>query len=103
LRTENGKGLLDSDGTNHVYDNVQYSKITTKSVAQAGTTDNAAEFTKNLKVGFTLTMDGITRTFTKIVDNTLLHIDRAFKEGVQHSSYSFRYAVRKTGDFHMHW
>jgi len=103
LRTENGKGLLDSDGTNHVYDNVQYSKITTKSVAQAGTTDNAAEFTKNLKVGFTLTMDGITRTVTKIVDNTLLHIDRAFKEGVQHSSYSFRYAVRKTGDFHMHW
>jgi hypothetical protein len=103
LRTENGYGLLISDGTNHVYDNVQYSKITTKSVAAAGNTDQAAQFVKNLKVGYTLTMDGITRTVTKIVDNTLLHVDRAFKEGVQHVDYSYRYSVRKTGDFHLHW
>jgi hypothetical protein len=103
LRTENGVGLLKSDGTNHVYDNVQYSKITTKSVSAAGTTDQAAEFTKHLKVGYTLTMDGITRTVTKIVDNTLLHVNQAFKEGTTHTDYTFRYNVRKTGDYFMHW
>merc|ERR1711959_279499 len=103
LRQENGIGLINSDGTNHVYDNVQYSKVTTDSVAAAGTSDNAAEFKKHLKVGFTITMDGITRTVTKIVDNTLLHVDRAFKTNVAFSKYSYRHTTRKTGDFHLHW
>merc|ERR1712159_385798 len=109
LRTENGHGVISSDGTNHVYDNVQYSKITTTlpknsvSPFNAIKNDKAALFTRHLKVGYTLTMDGITRTVTKIVDNTLLHVDRAFKEGVLHTDFSYRYSVRKTGDFHMHW
>merc|ERR1712159_785585 len=29
--------------------------------------------------------------------------DRAFKEGVQYTEYSYRYSVRKTGDYHLHW
>jgi hypothetical protein len=101
--------VISSDGTNHVYDNVQYSKITTTlpknsvSPFNAIKNDKAALFTRHLKVGYTLTMDGITRTVTKIVDNTLLHVDRAFKEGVLHTDFSYRYSVRKTGDFHMHW
>jgi len=109
LRTENGHGVISSDGTNHEYDNVQYSKITTTlpknsvSPFNAIKNDKAALFTRHLKVGYTLTMDGITRTITKIVDNTLLHVDRAFKEGVLHTDFSYRYSVRKTGDFHMHW
>merc|ERR1719230_1302202 len=106
MRTENGMGVITSDGTNHVYDNVQYSKITTKGANVAPTTnDQAAEFVKHLKVGYKLTMDGITRTVTKIVDNTLLHVDRAFKEGTQHKDYSYRYSVTgpRTGDYHLHW
>jgi len=106
MRTENGMGVITSDGTNHVYDNVQYSKITTKAAtASPTTTDQAAEFVKHLKVGYKLTMDGITRTVTKIVDNTLLHIDRAFKEGTQHKDYSYRFSVTgpRTGDYHLHW
>jgi hypothetical protein len=102
MRTENGNGVITSDGTNHVYDNVQYSKITTKSATAAGNTAQAAEFVRHLQVGYTLTMDGITRTVTKIVDNTLLHINRAFKEGTTHTSYSYRYSVQKTGDFQVH-
>merc|ERR1719181_274672 len=103
MRTENGFGVITSDGTNHVYDNVQYAKITSPSITVAGTTDQAAEFTHHLKAGYTITMDGITRTVTKVVDNTMVHVDRAFKEGVQHTDYSYRYSVRKTGDFHLHW
>merc|ERR1719163_91379 len=106
MRTENGMGVITSDGTNHVYDNVQYSKITTKAATAAPTTnDQAAEFVKHLKVGYKLTMDGITRTVTKIVDNTLIHIDRAFKEGTQHKDYSYRFSVTgpRTGDYHLHW
>jgi hypothetical protein len=111
LRTENGHGVITSDGTNHVYDNVQYSKITTTGedpstpAGQGGPKyhDKAAKFVRHLKVGYTITMDGITRTVTKIVSNTLLHVDRAFKEGVEHKDYSYRYSVRKTGDFHLHW
>jgi len=102
LRTENGRGVLQSDGTNHVYDNVQYSMIRTYSDDDDANTDKAAMFVRHLKVGFTLTMDGITRTVTKIVDNTLLHVDRAFKENVQHLDFSYRYSVRKTGDYHLH-
>merc|ERR1711871_324126 len=109
MRTEKGFGVISSDGTNHVYDNVQYSKITTTlpkssvSPFNAIKNDKAALFTRHLKVGYALTMDGITRTVTKIVDNTLLHVDRAFKEGVLHTDFSYRSSVRKTGDFHMHW
>jgi hypothetical protein len=103
LRTENGHGVISSDGANHVYDNVQYSQIKTKSATQSGTSDKAAFFQRHLKVGYTLTMDGITRTVTKIVSNELLHVDRAFKEGVNHDDFSYRFSVRKTGDFHLHW
>jgi hypothetical protein len=105
LRTENGHGVITSLGVNLVYDNVQYSKITTYDDSGTGVrqTGKAGLFTKHLKVGYTLTMDGITRTITKIVDDTLLHVDRAFRENVEHRDYSYRYAVRKTGDFHMHW
>merc|ERR1712159_67772 len=38
-----------------------------------------------------------------VVSNTLIHVDRAFKEGVQYTKHSYRYSVRKTGDFHLHW
>jgi len=103
MRTENGFGVISSDGTNHVYDNVQYAKITSPSISVAGTTSQAAEFTHHLKEGYTITMDGITRTVTKVVDNTMIQVDRAFKEGVQHTKYSYRYSVRKTGDYHLHW
>jgi hypothetical protein len=103
LRTENGIGVLKNDGTNHVYDNVQYSLVRTYHDSEDGVTDKAAMFVRHLKVGYTLTMDGITRTVTKIVDNTLLHVDRAFKENVQFNDFAYRYSVRKTGDFHMHW
>jgi hypothetical protein len=103
MRTENGHGVISSDGTNHVYDNVQYAKITSIEDSLDGYTDQAAFFTRHLRAGYTITMDGITRTVTKVVDNTMLHVDRAFKEGVQHTKYSYRYAVRKTGDFHLHW
>jgi hypothetical protein len=103
LRTENGHGVLKSDGTNHVYDNVQYSMIRTYSDQEDLSKDQAAMFTRHLKVGYALTMDGITRTVTKIVDNTLLHVDRAFKENVVHTDFSYRYSVQKTGDFHLHW
>jgi len=103
MRVENGHGVISSDGTNHVYDNVQYAKITTLADSADANLDKAAFFVRHLKVGFTITMDGITRTVTKIVDNTLIHVDRAFKEGVQHTDYSYRYAVRKTGDYHLHW
>jgi len=101
MRTENGHGVISSDGTNHVYDNVQYAKVTT--LATTNTQAKAAFFVRHLKVGFTVMMDGITRTVTKVVSNTLIHVDRAFKEGVQYTEYSYRYSVRKTGDFHMHW
>merc|ERR1712159_895542 len=104
LRTENGMGVITSLGVNLVYDNVQYSKITTADYAGANVhSGKAGLFTRHLKVGYTLTMDGITRTITKIVDDTLLHVDRAFKENVEHRDYSYRYSVRKTGDFHLHW
>jgi len=108
LRTENGHGVLKSDGTNHVYDNVQYSMIRTYTDLEdngggSDRKDRAAMFMRHLKVGYTLTMDGITRTVTKLVDNTLLHVDRAFKENVVHTDFSYRYSVRKTGDHHMHW
>merc|ERR1711968_89429 len=101
LRTENGHGVISSDGTNHVYDNVQYSKVTSE--LTTNTQAQAAFFVRHLKVGFTITMDGITRTVTKVVSNTLIHVDRAFKEGVQYTKHSYRYSVRKTGDFHLHW
>merc|ERR1711968_350616 len=115
LRTENGPGVIQSDGTNHVYDNVQYSMIRTykqtdvcptANIGQninGGCTDKAAMFTRNLKVGYTVTMDSITRTVTKVVSDTLIHVDRAFKENVQHNDFSYRFSVRKTGDFHLHW
>jgi hypothetical protein len=109
LRTENGHGVISSDGTNHVYDNVQYSKVTTtlpknpSHPYNALKDDKAGLFTRFLKVGYTITADSVTRTITKIVDNTLLHVDRAFKEGVLLTDYSYRYSVRKTGDFHLHW
>merc|ERR1712159_424456 len=105
LRTENGHGVITSLGVNLVYDNVQYSKIITHDDSATGIrqTGKAGLFTRHLKVGYTLTMDGITRTITKIVDDTLLHVDRAFKENVEHRDYSYRYSVRKTGDFHLHW
>ena len=74
-------------------------------MTSTGTTadDKAAHFNRYLKVGFTITMDSITRTVTKVVSPTLIHVDRAFKEGVQYNGYSYRYSVRKTGDYHMHW
>merc|ERR1711871_1761705 len=101
MRTENGFGVISSDGTNHVYDNVQYAKVTSE--LTTNTQAQAAFFVRHLKVGFTITMDGITRTVTKVVSNTLIHVDRAFKEGVQYTKHSYRYSVRKTGDFHLHW
>merc|ERR1711871_777571 len=101
VRTENGFGVISSDGTNHVYDNVQYAKVTSE--LTTNTQAQAAFFVRHLKVGFTITMDGITRTVTKVVSNTLIHVDRAFKEGVQYTKHSYRYSVRKTGDFHLHW
>jgi len=115
LRTENGPGVIQSDGTNHVYDNVQYSMIRTYKESDVcptaniganingGCTDKAAMFTRNLKVGYTVTMDSITRTVTKVVSDTLIHVDRAFKENVQHNDFSYRFSVRKTGDYHLHW
>merc|ERR1711968_382627 len=115
LRTENGPGVIQSDGTNHVYDNVQYSMIRTYKQSDVcptanigqningGCTDKAAMFTRNLKVGYTVTMDSITRTVTKVVSDTLIHVDRAFKENVQHNDFSYRFSVRKTDDFHLHW
>jgi len=103
LRTENGHGVLQNDGTNHVFDNVQYSLVRTWNDADDAHTDKAAMFLRHLKPGYTITMDGITRTITHIYDNTLLSVDRAFKENVQFNDYSYRYSVRKTGDFHLHW
>merc|ERR1712196_209065 len=97
MRTENGFGVISSDGTNHVCDNVQYAKVTSE--LTTNTQAQAAFFVRHLKVGFTITMDGITRTVTKVVSNTLIHVDRAFKEGVQYTKHSYRYSVRKTGDF----
>jgi hypothetical protein len=101
LRTENGFGVISNTGTNMVYDNVQYSQVTTQTNATAPL--YAARFLEYLKVGYTITLDGITRTVTKMVDNTLIHIDRAFKTGTAYDKYSYRYSVRKTGDFHLHW
>lgn len=101
LRTENGHGVLQNDGTNHVFDNVQYSLVRTSDVNTDP--DKAAMFKRHLKPGFTITMDGITRTITHIYDNQLLTVDRAFKENVRFKDYSYRYSVRKTGDFHLHW
>jgi len=103
LRTENGLGLISNDGTNWVYDNVQYSKVVTDAISTGTVDEQPALFQRQLKVGFTLQMDGITRTVTKIVSDTLLFVDRAFQEGVQYTDYSYRYSVRKSGDFHMHW
>merc|ERR1711970_971716 len=60
LRTENGPGVIQSDGTNHVYDNVQYSMIRTYEQDNPGVHAGAAMFVKYLKVGMTLTMDSIT-------------------------------------------
>jgi len=101
LRTENGFGVITNSGTNEVYDNVQYSHVTTESFATNRI--RSARFLEYLKVGYTITVDGVTRTVTKMVDNTLIHIDRAFKTGTAYNKYSYRYAVRKTGDFHLHW
>jgi len=104
LRTENGHGVITSLGVNLVYDNVQYSKITTAAYAGANVNSGkAAVFMKHLKVGYLLTMDSKTRTVTKIVSDTLLHVDRAFSENVEYRDYSYRYSVRKTGDYFFHW
>jgi len=104
LRTENGHGVITSLGVNLVYDNVQYSKVETAELASPNLhTGKAGLFTRHLKVGYTIVMDGITRTITKIVDDKLLHVDRAFRENVEYRDYSYRYSVRKTGDFHLHW
>merc|ERR1712054_120943 len=102
-RQENGHGVVSNDGTNHVYDNVQYSKVTTPAISAEPNADSAARFSLQLKVGFHIIVNGITRTVTKVVSDELIHIDKAFMEGTQLSRYSFTYSVRKTGDYFMHW
>jgi hypothetical protein len=88
-RTENGFGTITHTGTTDVYNNVQFSEVTSVT----------AHFVHNaFAVGYELIdrSSQVTRTITKIISDTKIHVNRAFPAGFSNHAYQIK--VKKGWD-----
>jgi hypothetical protein len=94
-RVENGPGVISGQGASYTYDNTQYAMITS----------STADFEINVRVGYEILLrsTGVKRRVTKIVSNTLIHVNRPFYDMVNDapsgfSDHAWQYVVKKGSD-----
>lgn len=94
-RVENGVGLISGTGARYVYDNTQYSEVTSSD----------AQFLSKVKVGYEIVLrnTGAKRRVLKIVSDTMIQVNKPFHEynndaPVSFTNHAYQVVVKKFYD-----